>query len=444
MSGRGFRLPGWSSVWFQVHWFIGITAGMVLMVVGFTGGLLSYQDEILRALNPGVMTLTPRAEPPLAPSELVRRIEAASGARVTALGLSAAADRPARAFLTPREAPAAGGRPRREVRLADPRDGALLGTPVGEGFFRTTRELHRWLLAGPEGRVVVGVSTIALVVLSATGLYLRWPRRVLSWRTWFRIDTRLRGRALLWRLHAVIGTWVLPLYLLAGLTGLYWSFDWYRGALYDLTGAPRPGGEAGPPRAEGAAAAGSAARGEGARGEGARGEAGRGEGRAGGRGAVPAVDLDRAWAVFLRERPDYATAQLRPGAPGAPLRITYVEAGAAHEEARSNIAINAAGDVVEHRRYADQPLGHRLMGSMLALHSGGYFGPLGTALMMVASLAMSLFGVTGWLLYLGRRRMKRVAGAGRARRRPMGGGVGGDTMAKGVPAVGSCTGAPLP
>ena len=379
------RLPSWKTVWFQIHWFIGITAGMVLMVVGFTGGLLSYQDEILRALNPTVLSVAPRPEPPLPPSELIRRIEAASGLRVQSLGLSAAPDRPARAFLAPREAPPAGGRPRRDLRHVDPRDGTLLGTPNGEGFFRVTRELHRWLLAGAEGRIVVGVSTIALVVLSLTGLYLRWPRRVLNWRAWFRIDTRLRGRALLWRLHAVIGTWVLPLYVLAGLTGLYWSFDWYRGALYDITGAPRPGGEAGAPRA---------------------GQ----EGGARPRGERPApLDLDRAWAVFLRERPDYGTAQLRVPAPGQPLRITYVDGDPAHPDARNSMAINAAGDVVEHRRYGDQPLGHRLMGSMLALHSGSFFGPLGTLLMMVASLVMPLFGVTGVLLYLGRRRMRRAA-----------------------------------
>ena len=385
----GLRLPGWATVWFQIHWFIGITAGTVLMVVGFTGGLLSYQDGILRALNPGILSVAPRPDPVLSPAELIRRIEAASGARVASLSLSAAPDRPVRAFLTPREAPPPGARPRRDLRHADPYDGALLGTPVGESFFRTTRELHRWLLAGAEGRIVVGVSTIALVILSLTGLYLRWPRRVLSWRAWFRIGPGLRGRALLWRLHAVIGTWALPLYLLAGLTGLYWSFDWYRTALYDLTGAPRPNAEAGPPRAEG-------------------------EGRAPRRG--PVVDIDAAWATFLRERPDFSTAQLRIPAPGQPLRITYVEAGAAHEEARSSLAIDAAGEVVEHRRYAGQPLGHRLMGSMLALHSGGYFGPLGTALMMVASLAMPLFGVTGWLLYLGRRRMKREAAARGGRR----------------------------
>ena len=34
---------------FQVHWLLGITAGVVLALVGFTGGMLSFEDELLKA-----------------------------------------------------------------------------------------------------------------------------------------------------------------------------------------------------------------------------------------------------------------------------------------------------------------------------------------------------------------------------------------------------------
>lgn len=419
------RLPSWRKVWFQTHWFLGITAGLVMMVVGVTGALLSYQDGIMRLLNPGVLTVAPSDEPHLSPAALIRRVEAESGARVTFLGLSGEANRSARVVLAPRDGPqAAGGRPTGEPHQADPRSGALLGTPVGNGFFRSVRELHRWLLASGEarqwGRVIVGISTIALVILAATGLYLRWPRRPLDIGTWFRIDPKLRGRGLLWRLHAVIGTWVLPLYLLAGLTGLYWSFDWYRDALYTLSGAPRPGGEA--PRRPAAPAQPPMQPQADPRPGGEPGATppreGRPEGRGEGRGerARPApLDLDTAWATFRREVPAYASATLRPPGPGQPLRITYVLPDASHDAARNTIAIDTAGAVTEHRRYADQPLAHRLMGSMLALHSGEFFGPVGTALMMVASLVMPLFGVTGILLYLGRRKL-RAANRGVRRR----------------------------
>ena len=47
---------------FQLHWFFGITAGIVLAVVGVTGGILSFEDELLKALNPGVLTVQARGE----------------------------------------------------------------------------------------------------------------------------------------------------------------------------------------------------------------------------------------------------------------------------------------------------------------------------------------------------------------------------------------------
>jgi sulfite reductase (NADPH) flavoprotein alpha-component len=35
----------------------------------------------------------------------------------------------------------------------------------------------------------------------------------------------------------VVGTWVLLIYLMSALTGLWWSFDWYRSAANTLLGA---------------------------------------------------------------------------------------------------------------------------------------------------------------------------------------------------------------
>src|SRR3546814_20908681 len=60
---------------FQLHWFFGITAGIVLAIAGVTGGILSFVDELLNAPNPGVMTVPPHGERPApgAPREQVRR-----------------------------------------------------------------------------------------------------------------------------------------------------------------------------------------------------------------------------------------------------------------------------------------------------------------------------------------------------------------------------------
>ena len=40
---------------FQLHWFFGITAGLVLALMGITGATVSFQDEIIELLNPTVL-----------------------------------------------------------------------------------------------------------------------------------------------------------------------------------------------------------------------------------------------------------------------------------------------------------------------------------------------------------------------------------------------------
>jgi sulfite reductase (NADPH) flavoprotein alpha-component len=46
---------------------------------------------------------------------------------------------------------------------------------------------------------------------------------------------------------------------------------------------------------------------------------------------------------------------------------------------------------------------------MFVLHSGSFFGVAGLVAMMMASLLMPLFAITGWQLYLQRRTKKRAA-----------------------------------
>nr|WP_314076269.1 sulfite reductase flavoprotein subunit alpha [uncultured Roseococcus sp.] len=376
------------SILFTLHWLIGITAGTVLMVVGVTGALMSFEDEILLQLNRGVMTVEARAEPALAPDALVAALTRQVPGRPAFLMVQAEPGRAARAFVVP---PGETSARRGGAVYLDPYDGTLLGAARGEATFRFIREIHRWLAWGDIGRAITGGSAICLVILAATGLYLRWPRRLLDWRNWFAMRLALRGRALFWELHSVLGTWVLPLYLLAALTGLTWSYNWYRDAVWTLAGVPIPQ-RAGAPPAGGGGAAGGAPR-------------ARPQGRA--------LDLGAAWTAFVEAAPHgYSRAILRlPAQPGQPLRVSYLDPHPPNSVAMNQITIGADGRVVEHTRFEALPAGHRLVFSRLALHTGEYFGLGGRIAMMVASLLMPLFGVTGWLLYLGRRRQKRAAKA---------------------------------
>ena len=368
---------------FQLHWFFGITAGLVLAIMGVTGGLYSFQGEILEVLNPQVLQVEAAGRERLPLAQMIERVEQATGQKVMGLDLSEAPNDVARANLMP-----APGERRGKSLLFDPYSGQLLGEPVGSGFFMLVFQLHRWLAMGDVGKQLTGASTLALLFFCLSGLYLRWPRRVLSWRAWLTLDWAKRGRAFHWDLHAVVGTWTLLFYLCAGLTGLYWSYDWYR------EGATRLLGEGvGELRREG----------------------GR-PGRDAPAGPPPSVNYDAIWQSLQQAAgPGLAAWNLRlPPVVGQPATLFYLLEDAEHPRALNQLTLDAAtGEVKRHQRYAEKPLGSQLLSSVYALHTGEYFGLPGRTLMALASATMPLFAITGWLLYLDRRRKKKAVRAAR-------------------------------
>lgn len=434
------------TLWFQLHWFFGITAGIVLVLVGVTGGLLSFESEILRALNPGVLTVTPAGER-LPPAELLERVlQAVPERRINAITLHSSAHDAAQVNLA---SPDPADR-RGETRYVDPYSGELLGAARGVEFFRATMRLHRWLMFDDAfdnrelGKHIVGASTVLLILLCLTGVYLRWPRKATCWRTWLTFSLARKGRGFVWDLHAVLGTWVLLLYLLASVTGLYWSYEWYRNFLHSASGVPRPvmPGTAPAPNLAGSPATArktveTAALAPGERG---RRDAGGDRSRtaAGSPTEMPAVraalstvgTVDAGWTIFQSVVNSYSRVAIRlPQAPGQEMTFIYLEASPPHERASNRLVVDPAnGTPLSHERYADKPLKARLIGSMLPLHSGSYFGATGKVLMMVASLAMPIFTVTGWMLYLERRRRKKatrmaIAAAGASGSAPAGQGL---------------------
>jgi sulfite reductase (NADPH) flavoprotein alpha-component len=370
-------------VLFQLHWIFGITVGIVLAIVGATGALLSFEQQIVASLARDSRQVEANGRTPLAPAELLTRIAANEpDKRIAGLNIAREPGATVRVTFAPRE-----------QRYVDPYTGSLLPAASGgaETFFRNVRQLHRWLMLGELGdrdigRQIVGASTLLLIFMALTGLYLRWPRgrAARRLRTWFVPDFRLKGRAFLWNLHSVIGTWVLPVYLVIALTGLQWSYEWYRDGLYSIAGVERPaGGEGGPREA---------------------------------RGKADIPSFTRAWETFSREVPGFTAVNVNlAAAPDRPLEFRYLDAQPSHERAFNTLAIDKEGQVSKSERYQDKKLAARLVSSIFPLHSGSYFGVVGVIVFLIASLMMPLFTVTGWLMYLRRRapraRRESLAGA---------------------------------
>ena len=368
-------------LWNKVHWLIGLTAGTLLILIGLSGASLSFRDEITALMNTGSCHSMPLAQPVLPPHQLLRAVALAEPGRdVSTVLIYAAPGRAPRVTFAPAQ-----GHRRGETLLVSPYTGAPCPKLKGDAFFEWSEELHRWLLLPRDpGRISTGILASGLLILSLTGLYLRWPRH-LNLREWFSVNPSLQGRALLRRIHLVMGTICLPVYILLTLTGIYWSFDAVRDPLSAWLGEPRVKRPALPtnkpvdnlPKAR-----------------------------------TEAPDLDRAWRSFNEQAGASAWSEvsLRMPSGKAPVIFIWLDAAPPHDKARNRMTVDVGtGEVIQDERYLDKTAGQQFLSTIYPLHTGNYFGTPGRIVMFVAALGLPFFAMTGWMLYLGRRRLARDA-----------------------------------
>ncbi|SPP99075.1 conserved membrane protein of unknown function [Bradyrhizobium vignae] len=377
------------AVLLQVHSIAGLVLALLLALIALTGAIMSFEDEIVDHLNADIMCVIPREMPPLTPDDLIARLKAAQDVgKVSAVTLSSD---PAAAVHVRFARDEHGGRP--ASLYVDPYDARVLGLPRGEAFFATVRRLHRWLLIPGDargwGRPITGTVALGLVVMLISGLVLRWPRRAGSVKTWLKPNLGLSGRGLHRSLHAVIGTWVLPVYLAMTLTGLWFSFEWYKDGLIWLLSRPQVAAAKMPPKMPP--------------------KPPRGADRS--EPAQP-IGFDRAWTTFQREEGDrFSRALLTlPAGPGTVIRIRSWGKDRTLEATRDEFRIDAAaGQLVSAERYDDKRFGEKIIAAIYDIHRGAILGWPGKLVFMIAAVLMPLFSVTGILLYLSRRKLRRPA-----------------------------------
>jgi uncharacterized iron-regulated membrane protein len=225
---------------FWSHLIIGVTAGLVIAVVSFTGAALAFEKETIAWAERDVRRI---AEPAtnamrLPLTEVLARAHAAQPElRVANLTVS----------IDPRDAIAL-GTPRNTTVYANPLTGELREGQAERtrAFMGTMRKWHTRLVATPGpgnwGVALVSAANVAFLLLTVSGLCLWWPRQW-QWRTlrpawWFVRDAR--GRARDWNWHNVFGFWSLPVLFVLTATGVVLSYSSVNDFVFRLTGDTPP------------------------------------------------------------------------------------------------------------------------------------------------------------------------------------------------------------
>ncbi|CAB3749026.1 PepSY-associated TM helix domain-containing protein [Paraburkholderia humisilvae] len=215
-ASRGYR-----TLW-RWHFYAGLFVMPLLVVLALTGTLYCFQPQIEPLLYPHRLVVTPRVVAPVDEDALLANARRALpvGSVATTARISSRPDRSAEfIFRLP-------GGDRQSVYL-NPYDGAVLGTlSVDDRFMQVDRMIHRKLLLGKPGELLMELVACWTLVMVGTGVALWWPRAGTTLRAALAPHFTLRGRPLWKSVHAALGVWLALGALAFVITGLPWTGSW--------------------------------------------------------------------------------------------------------------------------------------------------------------------------------------------------------------------------
>lgn len=202
----------------QLHAWLGLFAGIGLLVIGLTGSMLVFRDEIDGRANPAATRVAPHASGRLPLDRLLADVQRqlpdhrVTGWRVRPPEEAGRADV---LYLLRR------GTDVWHHAMLDPFTGQLLtGPQTGTATFTGwVLELHYALLADHAGAFAAGLLGGVLCVLGLTGLWLHRE----FWKHLLTLRWRRGARILFSDLHKTIGVASVGCNLLLGFTGAYWN-----------------------------------------------------------------------------------------------------------------------------------------------------------------------------------------------------------------------------
>jgi len=354
-------------LWLQIHLWLGLTLGVVGAFIGLSGSILVYDHAIDAWLNPQRYAIS-GAQIALPFSEYAEHAAQALDGRVrpTAIRLPDSEDGPVIVFAR------AGSGPYQRVYL-DPPTGRVLDTASPRDPLVWIHSFHESLtLREYNGREIVGVVGIGMLLSSLIGIYLWWPARGVGRQAFgFR-----RGFRLLRNLHYTIGFWGALVLAMLSFTGIFIAFPDAGRSVVAAFGAisPSPRGIQAP----------------------------EGSGRP--------ITPDEAAAIATALYPNASVIGVGfPAGPRGAYRVTLREAGDTSPRSGTMVFIDPRSGATLLR--ADRPTrtsGDEFILWQRTLHEGSAFGIPGRTITLLGGLLPPTLMVTGLLMWLRKRSARRA------------------------------------
>lgn len=207
-----------------LHKWLSIPIGIIITVICLSGALLVFQDE-LEVLSHSSLYKVKNVTTVIPFDVLVPQINKESGKEITSIRISSD---PARTYVATMKTDM------KTKYFIDQYSGTIVGShPSENNVFKTIGELHTSLLLNNKtlGRRIVGICTLLFVVILVSGIILWIPRSTKRLSVNFKIVLRKGISRMMFSSHNVLGMYACIVLLICALTGMMWSFGWYRNSV---------------------------------------------------------------------------------------------------------------------------------------------------------------------------------------------------------------------
>ena len=212
---------GYRTLW-RWHFYAGLFVMPFLIVLAVTGTIYCFQPQIEPLLYPQRLIVAPQAKPKLSDEALLAYAAEAMPKEARPSSVRVSDDRARSAEFVFRLATG-----EHESVYVNPYTGVVLGTlSVEHRFMQIDRMLHRKLLLGKPGELLMELAACWTLVMIGTGIALWWPRESVRLRDLFWPKFSLNGRALWKSVHAALGIWLAIGAIAFIVTGLPWTGSW--------------------------------------------------------------------------------------------------------------------------------------------------------------------------------------------------------------------------
>lgn len=377
----------------QLHLWLSVPFGVLISLICFSGASLVFENEITRALHPHLYYVEQVGGKPLPLDVLLEKASQQLPDSVSITGISISSD-PHRTYQ------ANLSKPRRASICIDPYTGEVKGRAERMPFFTKMFLLHRFLLDSMKpgdsvfvGRLIVGISTLMAAIVLVSGIVIWIPRTLKGLKNRLKVSLT-RGWPRFWYdLHVSAGIYATVFLLALALTGLTWSFPWYRNAFYRVFGAQteQPGKGA----HEGNAASGPQRHPEGRK-ERPEGHQGRKE------RPQPFAHWQEVLETMQQHNPDYNQITIGKGTAS----ISFKRFG--NQRASDRYTFDTqSGQITDSKLYRDANRAGKLRGWIFSVHVGSWGGMTTRILTFVAALIGGTLPLTGYYLWAKRLYRKR-------------------------------------